>query len=116
MIKHATLRTVVATAGLLYTALTHETDLAKFDPKRTRGAYRVTTTALARESINRGPPTTIRAPDDGLRRAMKTSDCYAVEHLFPESSSAKRNMSNVIQHLHSVNHILISTPIPHSIT
>ena len=31
MIKHATLITVVATAGLLYTALTHETDLAKFD-------------------------------------------------------------------------------------
>ena len=31
MIKHAALITVVATAGLLYTALTHETDLAKFD-------------------------------------------------------------------------------------
>ena len=31
MIKHATLITAVATAGLLYTALTHETDLAKFD-------------------------------------------------------------------------------------
>ena len=33
MIKHAALITVVATAGLLYTALTHETDLAKFDRK-----------------------------------------------------------------------------------
>jgi len=31
VIKHAALITVVATAGLLYTALTHETDLAKFD-------------------------------------------------------------------------------------
>ncbi len=31
MIKHAALVTVVATAGLLFTALTHETDLAKFD-------------------------------------------------------------------------------------
>ena len=33
MIKHATLATVVATAGLLYTALTHEPDLAAFDRK-----------------------------------------------------------------------------------
>ena len=40
MIKHATLITVVATAGLLYTALTHETDLAKFDHSELRGSYR----------------------------------------------------------------------------
>ena len=33
MIKHAALATVVATAGLLYTALTHEPDLAEFDRK-----------------------------------------------------------------------------------
>ena len=33
MIKHAALVTVVATAGLLYTALTRETDLAEFDRK-----------------------------------------------------------------------------------
>ena len=33
MIKHAALVTVVATAGLLYTALTQETDLAEFDRK-----------------------------------------------------------------------------------
>ena len=33
MIKHAALATVVATAGLLYTALTYEPDLAEFDRK-----------------------------------------------------------------------------------
>ena len=33
MIKHAALATVVATAGLLYTALTREPDLAEFDRK-----------------------------------------------------------------------------------
>ena len=33
MIKHAALATVVATAELLYTALTHEPDLAEFDRK-----------------------------------------------------------------------------------
>ena len=33
LIKHAALATVVATAGLLYTALTHEPDLAEFDRK-----------------------------------------------------------------------------------
>ena len=33
MIKHAALATVVATAGLLYTALTHEPDLSEFDRK-----------------------------------------------------------------------------------
>ena len=33
MIKHAALVTVVATAGLLYTALTYEPDLTEFDRK-----------------------------------------------------------------------------------
>ena len=46
MIKHATLITVVATAGLLYTALTHETDLAKFDHSELRALIETSRPAL----------------------------------------------------------------------
>jgi len=47
MIKHAALVTVVATAGLLYTALTRETDLAEFDRKELEALIESPRPALA---------------------------------------------------------------------
>lgn len=47
MIKHAALVTVVATAGLLYTALTHEPDLTEFDRKELESLIKSKRPALA---------------------------------------------------------------------
>jgi Bax protein len=51
MIKHAALVTVVATAGLLYTALTRETDLAEFDRKELEALIESQRPALALNSL-----------------------------------------------------------------
>ena len=63
--------TVVATAGLLYTALTHEPDLAEFDRKELESLIKTQRPALIVDASIEESPAAPRAVNDGLRRARK---------------------------------------------
>ena len=99
MIKHAALVTVVATAGLLYTALTRETDLAEFDRKELEALIESPRPALTVNPL-------VEDHRQQFARLMmdmpnkKMSDFAQRGPLSQGSSNARRRVSSRIKRLH----------------